>query len=555
MRGSRTERLAALIREALATPALRQLQLSWGLVSIASWSFTIVLAVYAYGEGGATAVGVAAVTRMLPAALAAPVAGLLADQRSRRDVLLALALLRGAALAVAAAAIAVGAPFALIVLLAAIFTMLSTAQKPAQAGLLTTLVSTPTQLGAANALWSAGDNGGFLLGSLIGGVLVGVAEPAAGMAAVAVIFLAAAGPIARLPRDPVPTHRQPFPGATAGRELALGAQTVRADRRLRTLVILSSATTAVHGALDVLIVVLALDLLVIGDAGVGWLSAAWGAGGLAGGVAALSLMGRTRPAVGLIGGTLLVSLPLCALSVAPSTALAIAVLMMIGVGSSIIETGVLTFIQRLTADEALARVFAVQESGLQLTTGLGAAAAPAVVAAFGAEGALTVAGLLLPLLVLGLWRPLAGLEAGTAIAPDLLTLVRSHDLFAPLPLVVQESLVHRLEAVSVPAGSAVIREGEMGDSFFLVESGTLEVSRHGRTIATQSRGDGFGEIALVRDVPRTATVVATEDVRLLSLDRESFLAAVSGQRRSSVAAESLVAAREARPAEATLDAA
>jgi hypothetical protein len=533
-----------LVNEALGTTNLRRLQLAWALCSTGSWVFAVALAVYAFRQGGAGAVGLAVIARTLPAAVAAPMAGLLADQRSRRDLLLVLAVLRMVVVGAIVAGVAGGAPFAAILVLAGGFTVLSTGHKPAQAGLLTTLAGRPSRLAAANALWSAVDNGGFLVGSVLGGGLVGLAGVEAAMVASAAAYALAAIALTGVERDPVPAHRQALPGATALRETLLGVRTIATDAGLRPVVGLSTATTAVHGAVDVLIVVLALDLLAMGNAGVGWLSAAWGAGGLLGAAGALVLLGRGRLTSALLAGGLLVGLPLCGLAAAPSIVAAIGALALLGVGSALIETGVLTFMQRLSSDEVLARAFAVQEFGLQLTTGLGAIAAPTLVAALGAQGALAVVGALPLLLALTLRFSLSRLEAGVPVPERALALVRGLDLFAPLPLAMQEAIAGRLQRTTVAAGQVVVREGDPGDHFYITAAGEVEVTQRGVRLRRQAAGEGFGEIALVRDVRRTATVTATTDLELLVLDREAFVAAVSGQRRATFAADRLVAERE-----------
>ena len=193
---------------ALGTPDLRRLQVSWSVSAAGAWVFFVVLAIYAYDVGGATAVGVAALVRMLPAGLAAPFAGLLVDRHSRRDVLLGTLALRAAALAGMAAAIAGGAPAAAVFALAAVFTVATTAHKPAQAALLPALAQTPQQLAACNAVWSGIDNAAFLAGSLLGGLLVTVASVEAAFAATALLFALALVPVARIARDPVPGYRR-----------------------------------------------------------------------------------------------------------------------------------------------------------------------------------------------------------------------------------------------------------------------------------------------------------------------------------------------------------
>src|ERR1700754_3006442 len=152
-----------LTREALATRDLRRLQLASLAAGVGGWAFMVSLAVHAYAVGGAAAVGLAALVRMAPAGLAAPLTGLAADRFPRRDVLFAAALTR--ALLLALAALCVNGPFALLLVLAALLTIVATAHKPAQAALLPALTPHPAP---ANALWTALDNAAFVLGALAG---------------------------------------------------------------------------------------------------------------------------------------------------------------------------------------------------------------------------------------------------------------------------------------------------------------------------------------------------------------------------------------------------
>src|SRR5689334_14711303 len=110
------------LRDALATPDLRRLQAAWAAAAVGGWAFMVALAVHAYGEGGAAAVGLAALVRMVPAGLAAPLLGRVTDRGSRRDVLLASALVRAALLLALAAAAAVHA-FPAVLVLGALFTV------------------------------------------------------------------------------------------------------------------------------------------------------------------------------------------------------------------------------------------------------------------------------------------------------------------------------------------------------------------------------------------------------------------------------------------------
>ncbi len=392
------------LRPALSTPDLRRLQLAWAAASVGGWTFMVALAVHAYAVGGAAAVGLAALARMAPAGLAAPLMGLAADRFPRRDVLLAAAIARVALLAAAAAGVAAGAPFALTLTLAALFTVASAAHKPAQAALLPHLTRDPAP---ANALASSIDNAAFIVGAVAAGVLVATVGAATAFAAAGATFALAAIFVARIARDNI---KGPGPFRFGALE---GMRVVAQDRRLRLLVGVLSASTLIEGMVDVLVVVTALELLDLGGAGVGWLNAAWGVGGLAGGAVALLLVGGGYLHLALPAGGLLIGLPLIALGVLPLPVAALVLLLVLGIGYSLVEVAGTTLLQRLAHDRVRARAFAVVESSYWLTTGAGAMLAPLVVAVAGPRGALVVVGAALPLIVLARWTALTHLARKT----------------------------------------------------------------------------------------------------------------------------------------------
>ena len=534
------------LADAVATVDLRRLQLAWMASSVAGWAFFIVLAVYAYEKGGAGAVGVAALARMVPAGLAAPFAGVVVDRRSRRDVLIAITIGRSLVLLGIAAAVGADAPLAVVLVLAALFTVLATAHRPAQAALLPALASTPRQLAASNAIWTAVDSVGFLAGALLGGILLGATSLQTAFAVAAVLFAVAAWPLARMPRDAVPDHRRQADEEGALEELGSGFRTVARDRSLRLLVGVLSVSTLVEGAVDVLVVLVAIELLDLGGPGVGWLNTAWGVGGLVGGAAAISLLGRGQLATGLAAGCLLVGVPLMLITALPEVGVAVLMLGILGVGYSLIETAGLTLLQRLASDDVVGRAFAVVESSYWLTTGIGAIIAPGLVALLGLRGALLAVGACLPVLVALRWAALARFEGGAAVPERAFALLRSVSLFAPLPLGTVETIAGRLTEMLVQPGDEIVREGDPGERLYVIAEGEFDVSCERGAFPSLSAGDLFGEIALLRNVPRTATVTARTDGLLYALDRQAFLTAVSSHRYSSRTADSIAAERTVR---------
>jgi hypothetical protein len=306
---------------------------------------------------------------------------------------------------------------------------------------------------------------------------------------------------------------------------------------------LFSAQTFVDGMLNVLIVVIALKLLDTGKAGVGFLNSAIGVGGLLGAVAAAALVGRRRLAADFGLGIFIWGVPIALVAVWPNQVFALVLLGLVGVGNTIVDVSGMTLLQRAAPDEILARVFGVLESLLLLTVGLGAVVAPLLLNWLGTRGALIVAGALLPLLVVPAWPRLNAIDRAARIPAEQLELLHGNAIFAPLPPSTLEQLAESLDEVRVGSGEEVIRQGESGDRFYLVGDGELDVYVDGGLVQSLGRGDSFGEIALLRDVPRTATVKARGDAVLYALERHNFIGAVTGFAPSLSAAEAVIGMR------------
>jgi Cyclic nucleotide-binding domain/Major Facilitator Superfamily len=326
-------------------------------------------------------------------------------------------------------------------------------------------------------------------------------------------------------------------------ELLAGFRAIARERRLRLLVGLFSAQTFVDGMLNVLIVVIALDLLDTGNAGVGFLNSAVGIGGLLGALAAAALVGRGRQAADFGVGIFIWGVPIALVAIWPNQAFVLVLLAVVGIGNTLVDVSGMTLLQRSAPEDVLARVFGVLESLLLLTVGLGALVAPLLLNWLGARGALIVAGCLLPLVVIPAWPRLNAIDRAAVIPVDRLELLRANPIFAPLPAPTLEQLADALHDVRVGDGEEVVRQGDPGDLFYLVKSGAFDVYVDGRKVQTLGRGDSFGEIALLRNVPRTATVKAQGEAELYALERRDFLGAVTGFAPSLSAAEAVIGMR------------
>jgi MFS family permease len=530
-------------REVFANPGLRRLQLAWAGSLLGTWAYGIAVVVYAYEQGGATAVGIVGMARWLAAAVASPFAALLGDRLDRRLVMVASDLTR--ALLVGAAAVAVYADAApvIVYVVAGLVGIAATAFRPAQAALVPSLVRTPEELTAANVSASAIESIGIFGGPAIGGLLLAASGPGAvfivtaGALVWSAVLVAGIRPVAK-----AETTEAPDAGSIVD-ELTLGFRTIARERRLRLLVGLFSAQTFVDGMLNVLIVVVALKLLDTGKAGVGFLNSAVGIGGLLGAIAAAALVGRRRLAADFGLGIFVWGVPIAFVAIWPNQVFALVLLGIVGIGNTIVDVSGMTLLQRAAPEEVVARVFGVMESLFLLTVGLGALAAPLLLNWLGTRGALIAAGALLPLLVIPAWPRLNEIDHAARVPVEQLELLRSSPIFEPLPAPTLEQLAESLDEVQVEPGREVVRQGEPGDLFYFVRAGELEVLVDGAQTQVLGPGDSFGEIALLRDVPRTATVRARTGATLYALERRTFLAAVTGFAPSLSAAEAVIGMR------------
>jgi MFS family permease len=532
---------ARAFRGVFVNPDLRRLQLAWAGSQTGDWAAIIGAAVFAYEAGGAAAVGVLGLVRVLPAAVAAPFTAVLGDRFSRKRVMVMSDLLRSAALAGAAAAVFANAPAAVVYGLVSFVVLVATAFRPAQSALIPSLARTPEELTAANVTSSTIEGVGSFAGPAIGGALLAVTNIGVLFVATACTFLWSALLLSRIGAQP--GGERPARKEAIAASVLAGYRTILRERGLRLLVGLFAAQTLVWGALTVLLVVAAVELLDVGESGLGYLYSALGIGGVAGAVIGAGLVGQRRLATAFGLAVVAWGAPIAFMGAWPAAGAAVAFLLLVGAANTVVDVAGLTLLQRAVPDEVLSRVFGVLETMVLAMVALGAAIAPALIAAFGTRGALIVTGAFLPVVTAIAWPRLRRIDEVASVPTAELALLRAQPLFAPLPGSMLEHLAGSLESVEVGAGEEVVREGDAGDRFYLVAEGELEVTLNGRPAGLLQAGDHFGEIALLRDVPRTATVRARTPARLYALVRDEFVAAVTGHPASAEAADAVVAAR------------
>ncbi len=528
-------------RDVFRNQALRRIELAWAASILGTWAYGIAVVVYAYEQGGATAVGVVGLARWLAAAIASPFAALLGDRYDRRWVMAGSDLARAVLIGGAALAAFAAAPPIAIYVLAGLVSVAATAFRPAEAALVPSLARTPEELTAANVAASTIESVGIFGGPAIGGLLLAAAGPGVVFLVTGAAMLWSAVLIAGIHPSAEPKVERE--AVSVLDELLAGFRTIARERRMRLLVGLFSAQTFVDGMLSVLIVVIALKLLDTGQAGVGFLNSAVGVGGLLGALAAAALVGRRRQAADFGLGIFIWGVPIALVAIWPNQVFVLVLLGVVGIGNTIVDVSGMTLLQRSAPDDVLARVFGVLESVLLLTVALGAIAAPLLLNWLGTRGALIVAGSLLPLVVIPAWPQLNAIDRAAEVPVERLELLRANPIFAPLPGPTLEQLAGALEEVRAPAGEEIVRQREPGDRFYLIKEGTLDVYIDGNLVQSLDHGDSFGEIALLRDVPRTATVTARTEAALYALDRRHFLAAVSGFGPSLSAAEGVIGMR------------
>jgi len=526
---------------ALRNRSLLLLELSWLTFSGAEWGVWIALMVWAYTHGGAAATSLIVIVQMVPCILVAPYLGVLTDRRRAGRVLFVGYLVMGASMGGLAAAMAMGAPRFVIFIVAPVMNIALSIPRPAQASLLPSVVRSPLELTAANVVSGWMENVSVLVAPALTGVLLGVGGPALAAAVFAALTLAAALMVVSIPG--------PRPLRNMEQRVSLTAEvreSVRAVSRVpavRTLIGVVGSQYILVGALDVLYVVLAISVLGMGESGAGYLNSAFGAGGLIGAAVTATLVARRRLAPALIAGIVTAALALGLLGLSPTIVGAFVLLTVAGLGRAVFNVTGRILLQRAAPPGIIAQVFALLESLMDAGIVLGAIFVPVLVGLSGARAALLGTCILFVGLVALAWRRLRAID-DTADVPQVeIQLLRSMSIFAPLPAPELEGLARALVPVSAAAGETIISEGEPGDCFYAIADGEVRVTKHGSQVATLRRGDGFGEIALIEDVPRTATVVAVTAASLYSLEKESFIIALTGHAPAARAADDLVAER------------
>lgn len=515
-------------------PRLRRLLLAYFGFSCVEWGAWVVVLVFARTVGDATTVGFVAVAQLLPAALLAPtLAGRLGRFPRPKAMTIVYA---GVAVALTATSVAMvaGAHPGLVVALAAGTTVLIAQVRPAHHSLTPLLVESPADLVAANVVATSAEGMGLFIGPAATGLIMAVASPGWALAVCAAVIMSS-------------TFATAWTRMPASASLAIDRH--RSTGRSRWWhpsgegalpVVFGGAQGFLEGAVDVLIVLLAIDVLALGEQGAGYLNAAIGAGAVAGGLASSALVGRVRLAPPLLVGSVATGVAMALVAVMPVVSVFLALM---GVAYSLNSVTNQTLLQRLTPVGQMGSAFGFLEGASLLGLSAGALAAPLIAAWVGVPAAFAVLGLVLPLIAAGFWPRLRRADGSVVVPTTTLETLRRVEMLRGLQPQALEAMARGATVQSARAGDVIVREGEPGAVMFVIQDGSVEVTRDGVPVADLGPSGIFGEIALLTSLPRIATVTARQATSLVVVGRDAFLAGLATTPAARSAVEQLAARR------------
>jgi predicted MFS family arabinose efflux permease len=493
------------------------------MVDVASF---VVVSVHLFSVSGPEAVAAFVVARTVGPAVGTPFVLVFGGRWPPGRTLAVCAAVAAAASAATALVIGAGGPVAAIVVLGGVVGVALSCLRPLVVSVLPGHIVGPSQLLATNSAAALLDNLSTLTGPTLAGAALATAGPEAALWVCAGVLAATAAWV-RDVRDPGAVH-QLAPGAPAavGRVVLDGMRVLGGSGPLRLVTLLTAAQTFVRGALNVLVVGLAIDLLDMGDGGVGVLLGAIGVGGLVGLPVAIRLAHGGGLGRGLAIALVLWGTPLALAADAPGAGVAIGLFLVVGIGNHLVDLTTDTLMQRLVKRSQLPAALGAFEAVLYAGMAVGALVAERLLALFGLRTALVVVGLILPGLALASWRMLAGIDRQVSTRDGDARLLQFHGIFSPLVMSTIDHLAATMGREEYGAGETIIRKGDFGDRYLVIESGTVEIVDDGTLLAVLGPHEGFGELALLDDAPRNATAIARSAVCVRTLRREDFLAAV-----------------------------
>jgi MFS family permease len=536
-------RTLAVLRTVFSNRELRRVELAYAGFNAAEWAVWIAMLVYAYERGGTTTASLVAVVQLVPAALFAPFGSVLGDRFRPGRTLFWAYVAQAVAMGVTGIVLVADGPALLAYGTAACAATAVTITRPTMSALTPSLARRPEELTAVNVVSSWIESISVFLAPGVAGVLLAVSGAGAVFVVMAVVVALSALLTLPVPGPPPAGGEEVTEAAHVA--LVRAASAIRSEQSARVLVAVICADFVALGALDVLYPQLAIDVLDQGSAWAGYLNAIFGAGAILAVVFTVGLVGRQRLVPSMLFGLVLYVGAFIVLAFNQTLALAILLLATAGLGRTIVEVSARTLLQRIAPSDMLARVFGLVEALSMAALAVGSLLVAGLVGIGGISLALVGIGLLLPLVLLAFGRSILDVDRHAVVPVVQIGLLRSLPLFASLPPQTLTFVAHSLVRVDVPAGGVVIREGEEGDRFYVIADGSVGVTRAGEALATLGRGDGFGEIALLYAAPRNATCTAATATTLFALERDDFLAVLTGHPRSAEEAERLATMRAA----------
>jgi MFS family permease len=514
------------LRAVLGNRAVTRMQLAFLLFNVAEPAMWVAILVYAFDQGGTPEVGLVSIVLLVPAGLLAPVAAALGDRFRRERMVRYGYLAQAVATGVTAGALLADAPVAVVYAIATIAAVTYTTGRPNHHALMPSLCETPEEVAAANSVSSLTEGIGATIGGIVAAALAGVGAGAVFAVAAAVLVLGVV--LTFGVRGPDPERSVgPFRPWTLAVDAAAGLAILARARGARLLVLIAAAVAVATGAIGVLMVPLAIDDLGLGDAGVGLLSTLLSVGLFVGAGISVAFAARRRLASAMLLAAAVFAVAGIAFGSATTTAIAIAASVVFGAGITLLDVLGRTMLQRTTTDDVLTRVFGAVEALWLLGYAGGAAIAPLIEREAGLSWAFAISGVAVLVVTLASFAGLRVIDVASVIPERELSLLARIPMFAPLPRVDLERLGRQLDRIETPAGVEVVRQGDIGDRFYVIDDGRFEVLTDGDRVNTLAAGDFFGEIALLHDIPRTATVRALTDGAVWALDQEEFLATLT----------------------------
>ncbi len=508
--------------------------LSFGGAYTAEWAFTVAISLVAFADGGAVAVGLVGMLRLLPSAVLAPVVAAYADRLPREKVLFASSAVRGLATVLCAPILIAGGPVWVVYALAIVSTIAFTPYRAGHSALMPLLCRDPEELTSINVVRGLLDSISVVVGPFVAALLVAVSDVAS-----VFVFAGASGLVSALlilnlsyERIPVAPREARLLG-----EVVEGLKAVKDNPGVPTAFFFVVLQTFLRGAFTVYVVVVAINLLDGGESEVGVLQGAVGVGALLGGAATTLLVGSRAMMRWLSIAVVLWGFPMAVMGLVPQYVVALVAAGVIGVGNAMVDVTAFTLVARMAPDAVLARVFGALEALGALAVGLGSLVAPLLVLLMGERGALITMGLIAPVACVVMWYPATKVDRSISVRTEVVGVLRRVPMLRPLPVNAIEQLAQHAERSELPAAAAVFEAGDVGDSFYVIESGSVDVLDRDQPVRTMGPGEGFGEIALLGDTTRTMTVRTKEHTTLLGISASHFLPAVTGISEARAAAE------------------